>query len=236
MKSVIFSVLLVFSGSLSAYTLAPGGEKWGSPIYGTGATITYSFISGGVNCDDGICTALESFMPSGFKTEIEKAFDAWSAVADLTFLEVADDGADFNASTGSGDIRIGGEYMDGSGGELAHAYYPATGFDGAGDLFFDSSENWHLGIDDIFDSFSIFIIAVHEIGHSIGIGHSDILDSIMAPYYDPSVTGLRADDIAAAQYLYGAPVVRSVPTPSALWLFLTSILAFGRFCFIRKQH
>ena len=43
---------------------------------------------------------------------------------------------------------------------------------------------------------------MHEIGHSIGIKHSDVEESMMWPYYSDS-TELHEDDVNAVQARYG---------------------------------
>ena len=224
---------LVTPMAASAYVLSttsPG--KWGDPTLGTGATITWSLMSTGVSCAAEFAgcriTALDAFMPSGYLSEIQRAFAAWSAVANLTFVQVADDGAAYSTATTSGDIRIGGHYMDGAYRTLAHAYYPPVNFgSAAGDIHFDTSETWGIGYAGT--AIDIFQVLTHEIGHALGLRHSDDGSSLMAPTYNESFAGPQADDIAGIQYLYGAPVttppIPSVPEPSTLALL--GVAAFG---------
>lgn len=91
--------------------------------------------------------------------------------------------------------------FDGPGGTLAHTYYPVpvNPESIAGDMHLDADENWHAGGD-----VDIYSVALHELGHAIGLAHSDKPGDVMYPYYRRGV-GLSANDIAAALSLYGAP-------------------------------
>lgn len=203
---------------------APG--NWG----GAGATVTYSFMATGVNYDEGggpaTFDALGDFMPGVWMAEIVRAFDAWSAAADISFVEVADLGEDFDAAQLSGDIRIGGHVMDGAGGTLAHAFYPpANGVSAAGDLHFDNADTWVIGFPG--PGFDIFQVAAHEIGHSIGLAHTAVPNSLMNAFYSEAFSGPQADDIAGAQFLFGAAGGAAAPEPLTAMMALISLSTLG---------
>lgn len=197
---------------------APG--KWGPPAFGTGATVTYSYMASGVSCaaEFAGCTITDfsAFMPVGFGAAVSAAFASWSAVANITFVQVADLGEAFNAAGGSGDIRLGGHAFDGVGGVLAHGFFPpANGLTAAGDIHFDIAEAWKIGFGG--PGFDIFQVMAHEIGHAIGLDHTAVPGSLMNPFYTEAFSGPQADDIAGAQFIYGR-VVGAVPEPGTLML------------------
>ncbi|MEO8165724.1 MAG: matrixin family metalloprotease [Betaproteobacteria bacterium] len=221
LKSVdaaIYAPDAFISGDFALGPTSPG--KWGPPTMGTGATVTWSLMGSGFALagepggHGGMPSlALSSFMPLGFKTAIESAFAAWSAVADITFVEVADPVVDWLAAGASAsDIRITGAKFDGAGSTLAHGYYPpANGGPAAGDIHFDYDETWVLGFPG--SGFDIFQVAAHEIGHAIGLDHTGVSASLMNPFYTEAFSGPQADDIAGAVHIYGAPV-SEVPEPT----------------------
>ena len=197
------------------------GRKWGlgSPYTGgantagprlPGGTVTYSFTATGVAYSEsdggsGTLTAISSLpgFSACFLSDIRNALSAWSAVANIQFTEVADNGLPFNQSGATGDIRISAHSIDGDSGTLAHGYYPPpNGTSAAGDVHFDDGEVfWSCspgggGID-------IGIVAAHEFGHAIGLDHSTSTTALMGPFYNPSIPGPLADDIAGAQNIYG---------------------------------
>lgn len=86
-----------------------------------------------------------------------------------------------------------------------------------GDVHFDSDENWISASsgserdDDISSASSdFFTVAVHELGHALGLSHSPVRQSIMFPYYkgpeDPDTFSLGYDDILAMYELYSKSV------------------------------
>jgi hypothetical protein len=204
---------------------SPG--KWGAPGFGNGATVTWSLMASGLATDNGPSSHLSTFMPAGFKAQIEAAFAAWSAVADITFIEVADSGHAFNAAGATGDIRITGHAFDGAGGTLAHGFFPpANGNTAAGDIHFDTAENWKIGFGG--PGFDIFQVAAHEIGHAIGLAHTGVANSLMNPFYTEALSGPQADDIAGAQFIYGpAETTNPVPVPATAILFPIGLAGIG---------
>ena len=152
-----------------------------------------------------------------YEADINAALDVWASVSMFTNLGwVADGGVDVGASEASGghlgDIRVAAwDFRDST--ALAHAYQPGTeaeygpGGTIAGDLHIDVGRNW---VNNPFDmpgngQFDFFTIALHELGHSLGLGHSTVVDSVMVPVYAGARRALYPDDIAGIQAIYGVP-------------------------------
>lgn len=205
-----------------------------------GGTVTYSLMASGTSCGrEFIGCQIVSFADMfrglpGWQTELSNAFNMWSSVADISFMEVADNGVKYDGFGAVGDIRLGGHAFDGRGNVLAHAYVPPpNGRTAAGDLHLDSEENWKIGFGG--PGFDIFWVLTHEIGHSIGLGHSTSPTSLMYAFYSETSRSLQADDIAAVQAVYGAaqPSVTNVPLPAGLtltfgWLGTLALIGIRR--------
>ena len=76
----------------------------------------------------------------------------------------------------------------------------------AGDIHFNDAYTWGVGDPSRYD---IFSVALHESGHSLGLGHSSNPAAVMYPIYHGIVQGPSTEDIRAIQTLY-APTVRGV--------------------------
>ena len=173
------------------------GSGWDGPGLGS-AQLGYFF---GV---------LASALPrAAVQTEILRAWAEWSKYVQVTFSPVSTAN---QARTIALLFALGehgdGNPFDGPGGVLAHTFYPAPPNPEpiAGDMHFDDSENWGIG-----QGVDVFSVTLHETGHALGLGHSDLPTSVMYPYYK-LWTGLTADDIAAIRMLY-APATTPPATP-----------------------
>lgn len=140
---------------------------------------------------------------------LEMALSAWASVADITFTRT-----DLPRRHNSIDFEFSS--IDGSGGTLAQAYYPddANREPIAGDVEFDTSEGWEIGNSQGGSAFDLVFVAVHEIGHSLGLEHTEAIGSVMRPTISPSQTfdGFGQSDIDAIQALYAPGTAISLTT------------------------
>uniref|UniRef100_A0A8B9FJW3 Matrix metallopeptidase 1 n=1 Tax=Amazona collaria TaxID=241587 RepID=A0A8B9FJW3_9PSIT len=130
---------------------------------------------------------------------IRKALSVWSNVTPLTFRKVVDKEADIMISFAYRDHRDNSPF-DGPNGQLAHAFQPGEGI--GGDVHLDEEEAWTKDG----RGYNLFIVIAHELGHSLGLSHSNDPGALMYPTYsytDPSEFLLPQDDIDGIQAIYG---------------------------------
>ncbi len=137
--------------------------------------------------------------PNVARSQVERAFSEWARYTNVSFRPTSQAGGARTIEILFATGAHGDAYPFTSSGTLAHTFYPAPPNPEpvAGDLHLNDSETW--GVQNNIDLFSV---ALHEIGHALGLGHSDVPGAVMYPYYKV-VTGLSSDDIAAIQALYG---------------------------------
>ena len=145
---------------------------------------------------------------------IADAFGLWAAPTGLRFVrQQAGSGAvdiDIKFATGAhGD----GAPFDGPWNVLAHAFFPPPNAGSlAGDVHFDNAERWTVTLPTSGSAVDLVTVATHEIGHSLGLGHSSVTGAIMYPVYRGAQRSLAADDIAGIRSLYGSGGIVLRPT------------------------
>ena len=154
-------------------------------------TLTYSFVLGTPD------------LPGNREKEaVRKAFATWQRQIPIDFAEVGpSNNANFKIGWFTGDHGDGSPF-DGVGNVLAHAFYPPTcGGTHAGKLHFDDAELWALAASS--GQFDTETVALHEIGHLLGLDHSTVQGSVMFPTYGGARRALTKDDTDGIRSLYG---------------------------------
>ncbi|KAI4319061.1 hypothetical protein MLD38_032709 [Melastoma candidum] len=163
--------------SASRYTFMDGRPKWPA----SKSHLTYAFFPD---------TPREAIVP------VAQALAVWSANSHFRFSRVS--------STVNSDIKIGffrRDHGDGNpfygSGVLAHSFAPTSG-----QLHFNSDVAWAVGI--VPGRIDLESVALHEIGHVLGLGHSSVEGAIMFPSIPAGITRriLQRDDVLGMKALY----------------------------------
>jgi predicted Zn-dependent protease len=214
---------LAFAGSTAGAVFTAGTDGSGgtkitvaglTPIsyafegpYWQSKTITWSFASNNFAADS--ATPYSSFITqTAYQAVVEQAFARWAAIEGFNFVYEPTDSA-------AVDIRVGWGNFVGSGGEIGQAAYSYSGTTLSPDAIVRIQDP--TGIALVANagviggyaysglSSTLYQIALHEIGHALGLDHSGDPHAVMNPTAQ-GVTNQDADasDIAGIQALYAA--------------------------------
>jgi predicted Zn-dependent protease len=176
--------------------------------------ITISFVPDGTLMTSGpngkvysnlFATLNAKYPTATWEDAILTAAQTWAQQANINFDVVKDNGTTSGqglyqqGDPKMGDVRIGGYRFGNS--YLAGTYLPppADNYSIAGDFNFNTSQNLNLGA-----TYDIQTVALHELGHALGLAHSTAPNAVMYPYYHGITRTLTGADIASIQAVYGA--------------------------------
>lgn len=234
MRGSLCALALAFSAALSSTAAAEilppfrlikldgGTLKWGRPVMGTGATVSYAFVEQPVffkdarNCrtmvpmkallaDAGVRDAV-------FEAEVVKAFQAWSSVADIRFHKVFD--------PEQADILIGAQ-ADPKGRAFTNVEFREAVSSRVKPLeksliCLNPEQPWKMGFNGDLGVYDLRYSMAHEIGHAIGLDHPSASGQVMSYKYDERFDTLQIGDINGAIALYGQTRFMTAETSKAI--------------------
>lgn len=193
-----------------------------------GFTNSSDFIVSNLKWDKSIVSfGFTSDFPEKYKEAVRNAFQTWDKVISINFSETQN--PDINIIMG--DLAHGGCPVDFSNATLAHGCMndPEKWGNFAGDLHFNKNHQWSTSNSINKNEIDVETIALHEIGHILGLEHSLNNNSVLFAYYTKGSIKrtLTSDDIDGIRELYSAITVPDVVTFDISNITQTSAKIYG---------
>ncbi|MCI4626876.1 MAG: matrixin family metalloprotease, partial [Candidatus Magnetoovum sp. WYHC-5] len=191
--TVMLLVAVLLNDSYS-YTLS--GQKWSN----SSATFYVGYDSG--QYDDAFIEALQS----------------WNSLSKFAYLYTKSSAdsctQDYKNGYGFSSTYCGTQWSSGTLATSAWYYNPSTNAILESDITFNSNVTWSIfnGIGS--GSTDFRRVAVHELGHSLGLEHSATKAAVMYPTYQATIEVPQTDDINGLVAMYGASASTPTPTPT----------------------
>jgi Matrixin len=177
-------------------------------VFNFGSRMTFSYMPDGTNLggipSNFFGTMNAKFGAGAWEAAIDDAFAQWENITNVNFTQILDNGSALGSgnyqqdSPVVGDIRIGGMALPSNVLALTFLPPPTNGGSQAGDILFNTNQPWNIG-----NNIDLETVAVHEIGHDVGLGESTNVNAVMYPYYAGSEITPNTDDIAGADSIWG---------------------------------
>lgn len=160
--------------AISRYSLFTNHQKWDK------YSLTYAF---------------DSSVREDYKQPLVNAMTEWTYATPFRFKHASHDYADIKISFVEEDHGDGVPFRHG---ELAHTFAPPDGR-----VHFAKHRSWsYWGTVNIY-TLDLQTVALHELGHALGLGHSEYYWAVMYPVVIPGeIKHLQRDDIDGIRALY----------------------------------
>lgn len=191
----------------------------GSPLlWANEGRISISFAPDGTDIAGQQSKLFETFgaieSPVGWQTAVLRAFQTWSAHVSVDFGIVSDTGVPFGVSGQRvddgrfGDIRIGAIELASDVAAVAISDSAALSGTWTGDIVFNTQANYQTAE-------NIYAVALHEVGHLLGLSHSDSPLSVMHEHGSFTPMELSPEDIESAIHTNGNRLPDQYESPVA---------------------